>query len=749
MTHEAKRNVPYPVSLNWNSPSHDSSGSMPLGNGDIGLNVWVEQDGDLLFYLSKTDAWDENARLLKLGRVRVTLSPNPFVMGASFRQELDLATGCIRIQSSIDNFQFSICLWVDANRPVVRVEIDAQQPVSARVSAELWRNAEREREWHEAHYPAGLRSYQDRERVFPDTVVPDPSDVVVWCHRNHTSCWSATLEHQDMAAWIPQGHDPLMNRTFGALLRGEGLVKDGACGLRTPGPRNRIVFGVHPLTAQAGTLEEWVSQVQAQADRNDEVATERAFVDHGAWWHAFWERSWIRVSGTPEAEVVSRGYELQRFINACAGRGAYPIKFNGSIFTVDAREGDKNFDADYRLWGGGYWFQNSRLIYWSMVMSGDFDLMEPWFRMYLDALPFAMARAKACFGIEDAALFPETITFWGSFMNQDYGYERVGLPPGLSENTYIRRYWQGMIELLAILLDVYAVTGDEKLLRDKLLVLAPPFLRFYRDYYQRRDDDGRILFKPAQALETWHEAVNPLPEIAGLQWVLDGLLALPEPLVPGDLREEWHQFREALPPLPSRTYIWQKRKVLIPALQYDMNRNHENAQLYAVFPYRLFGVGKPEFETGRDTFLCRDVKDIGGWDQDPIQAALLGMTGEAAPRVAKLFGTPHKGSRFPAFWGPNFDWVPDQDHGSVACITLQRMLMHWDPPAPGGSGVAGDGKIRLLPAWPQEWDVEFKLHAPGQTVVEGCYRQGKLETLTVTPTARQDDVKVSAEGVST
>ena len=25
----------------WMTPSRDSSGSMPLGNGDIGLNLWV------------------------------------------------------------------------------------------------------------------------------------------------------------------------------------------------------------------------------------------------------------------------------------------------------------------------------------------------------------------------------------------------------------------------------------------------------------------------------------------------------------------------------------------------------------------------------------------------------------------------------------------------------------------------------------------------------------------------------------
>ena len=70
----------------WNTPSKDSSGSMPLGNGQYGLNVWVEKGGDLLFYVSSTDAWSENARLLKLGRVRIGLTPNPFADPASFSQ---------------------------------------------------------------------------------------------------------------------------------------------------------------------------------------------------------------------------------------------------------------------------------------------------------------------------------------------------------------------------------------------------------------------------------------------------------------------------------------------------------------------------------------------------------------------------------------------------------------------------------------------------------------------------------------
>ena len=59
---------------------------------------------------------------------------------------------------------------------------------------------------------------------------------------------------------------------------------------------------------------------------------------HEKWWQDFWNRSWVRVSGGRAQQTVSCGYMLQRFINACGGRGAQPIKFNGSIFTVDAKE---------------------------------------------------------------------------------------------------------------------------------------------------------------------------------------------------------------------------------------------------------------------------------------------------------------------------------------------------------------------------------------------------------------------------
>jgi alpha-L-fucosidase 2 len=112
MTHTERPNGPSAARRHhviWDSPSAGPFGSMPLGNGDISLNAWVEASGDLCFYIGKTDSWDENGRLLKLGLIRVSLEPNPFAPGGPFRQELRVASGDMIVTGAV-----TIRLWVDA-----------------------------------------------------------------------------------------------------------------------------------------------------------------------------------------------------------------------------------------------------------------------------------------------------------------------------------------------------------------------------------------------------------------------------------------------------------------------------------------------------------------------------------------------------------------------------------------------------------------------------------------------------------
>ena len=123
----------------WDSPSLNSAGSMPIGNGEVGLNVWVERDGALLFYIARTDAWSECNRLLKLGRIRVSLSPNPIAKGTQFRQELQLRDGQIAITAG----DATLHVFVDADAPVIHVTGSSKTPRTVTASLENWRTTRR------------------------------------------------------------------------------------------------------------------------------------------------------------------------------------------------------------------------------------------------------------------------------------------------------------------------------------------------------------------------------------------------------------------------------------------------------------------------------------------------------------------------------------------------------------------------------------------------------------------------------
>lgn len=495
------------------------------------------------------------------------------------------------------------------------------------------------------------------------------------------------------------------------------------------------MISICAYTSTEKSAEEWRSGVGSRLKAIAAVPLEVRFKQHRAWWSEFWERSNIVVSsGDPALKevtaTVTRGYMLQRFMNACAGRGAMPIKFNGSLFTVDTYDRNgatKGFDADFRQWGGPYWFQNTRLAYWSMLEAGDFDLMRALFATYTDALPLRTYATRRYYGHE-GAFYPETMNFWGTYTDANYGLNRTGMPAGLTTNTYIRYYWTAGLELSLMMLDRAEFNWNAAFVRDTLLPVASSVLTFF-DRHWSRDSAGIIRFEPAQALETYQVAVNPSPDVAGIRAVAERMLALPETVTTGEQRKQWRRLIGSLPPLPVR--VAKGDTLLAPAAEYEKSSNIENPELYAVFPFRLFGVGKDGIELARRSYANRVYTMNGGWQQHAIQAACLGLAEESARLVAENFGRWDSLCRFPAFWGPNYDWTPDQDHGSVAMIALQRMLVQYE----------GEN-ILLLPAWPKGWDAEFRLHAPRETILEGTVKNGRLEQLQVIPDSRRNAVRV-------
>ena len=849
----------------WDSPSRDAAGSMPLGNGEVGLNLWVEPNGDLLFYIARTDAWSECNRLLKLGRVRVSLSPNPFTNAQPYRQELKLGDG----QVVISGGDATLRVFVDADAPVIYVVGEGKTPRAVTATWESWRTGKRVlvgeelgSSWTMQAAPSDIEVWESA-----DVVTNSPPNAVLAYHRNAYSVVPLTLKHQGLESLASLIPDPLLNRTFGARMTGRGFVAGGLNALQSARPVTTFALTIATHTAQTGTVAEW--QRQLSKPSKPEAAARRTT----AWWQEFWNRSWIFVEGdrasmpvsphplrlgvdsnggsrfsgeianpvalervlsaaevarlagekpgsaTPPADIslangftvaawikpaageagrvfdkvtaggsdgflldthpglalrlivgaetltqprclqagewqhiaatvdprgtkriylngkllkqeggddtvpsrATQAYVLQRWITACAGRGNYPIKFNGSIFTVDPKfTGGPDFNADWRRWGDCYWWQNTRLPYFPMAARGDFDEVRPMFRFYRAVLPLCEARAKLYHGVA-GAYFPETMTIFGTYANKDYGWDRRGHQPNEVLSPWWQYAWQQGLELTALMLDYYEHTEDKKFLAAELIPMANAVLRYY-DTRFKRDDAGKLVISPTQAVETyWHGVTNDTPSVAGLNDVCDRLLKLPAPKAD---REFWQRMKTATPAVPIRAGLIQ------PAEKFSPQRsNVENPELFALWPFRLYGVGRPDLDIGVETFRHRQEKASFGWQYDGQSAAIMGLADDARHILLGKIRNSHPSFRFPAMWGPNYDWLPDQDHGANIMLTLQAMVMQTD----------GD-RIYVLPAWPKDWNVNFKLHAPKNTVVEGVYRAGKLQQLKVTPESRRKDV---------
>ncbi len=718
----------------WDESGQGSKDSMPAGNGDISLNVWTEKEtGSVCFYIGKSDAWDETGRLLKIGKVRVRIEPNPFA-DASFSQRLDLRAGAVEVTAGEGPAAARLLIWADANRPVVRVEARAPSTSTVTAAIEPWRL---EPAVMKDALVSGLNYYPEifgPTVVQPDVVVDDPAARVIWYHRNpETPSFARNLAMQGLEGAGLE--DPLKGRIFGALIEGEGFVKKGSKALAS-GTGTRRTLGIHVLTLQPATPEGWLDAVGKQALSTNAASVADAWKAHRAHWAAFWDRSWIYVSTgaaettkTPLGDespgfVVTRGYLLQRFINACAGRGAYPIKFNGSLFTVD-ENGAEGF-ADYRRWGPGYWWQNTRLPYMSMPASGDFDLMRPFFGMYTDILPLSLYRTRLYFG-HGGTYFPECVNFWGTVFTGTWGDTYLAdMAERIQASGYHKYEWVGGLEMAALMLEYFSYTRDEAFLKEKALPFAAAVLAFFDEHYGV-DADGRLDMTPSQALETWWTCTNAMPEVAGLHYVVRISKTLPAALLPEGFKSLLARLEPKLPPIPTREIDGQR--MLAPAERFADKRNVENPELYAVYPFRLYGIGKPGLDLAVRALDRREDRGHFGWRQDDIFMALLGLTDQARRGLVERASQWDKRHRFPAFWGPNYDWTPDQDHGGVLMKTLQLMLLQSE-----------DREIRLLPAWPADWDADFRLRAPYNTVIEGRVRGGKLVKLAVTPRSRRADV---------
>src|ERR1700677_1256232 len=200
----------------WTSPSTNGSpGSMPIGNGDITANVWVENNGgDLVMYIGKSDSWSEATRLLKVGRVRTHFSPNPFATGSPLSQTLNYYNGEIDIVAGASGSQVTLRIYVDANNPVIRIEASGQQNFTMSVSNEIWRSSTLAMNSGDSGSFYGVEGAPTTPSESADATV-SLTDRLIWYHQNLNSYFGDLFSAENLSGDSGSYTDPWYNRIFG------------------------------------------------------------------------------------------------------------------------------------------------------------------------------------------------------------------------------------------------------------------------------------------------------------------------------------------------------------------------------------------------------------------------------------------------------------------------------------------------------------------------------------------------------
>ena len=691
---------------------------MPCGGHDIGMNVWVEQ-GDVLFYVQQSGWFDENNTLLKAGRWRLHVEGNPFDK-ADFRQRLCLDDGAIYISGG----GTEVRLWADVLEPVVFVATQSQQTVKTTLSYECWRYRDRPVTKAECQQCTYKWVLPKDCTTFADSIIAN-DDCLTFSHRNRAeTVFDFTVALEQLNDIKDSLYNPIGGLNMKGMMYAPGFQFEGTTVGKYASTDFRswnysyndlrsscIVIDLRYLRHQlyeekvidgCGTVAPYVFPSLSVRD---------SYMRSARWWHDYWQRSWIQTDNAEAAQMV-RNYELMRYMLGCNAYGEWPTKFNGGLFTFDPVYVDSTmaFTPDYRKWGGGTMTaQNQRLVYWPMLKSGDYDMIEAQIGTYHRMLPNAIARTRHYWG-HGGASFTEQIENFGLPNPAEYGKHPEGTDPGVERNAWLEYQWDTALEF-AMMESLIPEISPQKPLRKSRGVwsLATETLRFFFEHYQWQakklgaktlDEQGHLIIYPGSACETYKMAYNPSSTIAALRAVSEAL----------------NMKNDTIPDIPLR--VIDGDTCIAPAVAWARIQNTETPQLYPVWPWRIYGLGRPDLQTARNTYLkdphAVEMRSAKGWKQDNIWAACLGLTDEARRlNTEKLANGPY---RFPAFFDPGFDWAPDHNRGGAGMIGLQEMLLQEAP----------DGELLLFPAWPREWNCRFRLHTLDGRTVEAKIENGEV-----------------------
>jgi hypothetical protein len=720
----------------------------PIGNGRMGTLVWTTPEA-IELQINRVDVFAVNRHTAgahfpgstdyggACARVSVAIGGQPFHAGHHFAQRLSLADARCEVRGEA----VRVACWVAAEDDVLVVEVtdERESPQPIEVKLAMWREPEVKTGAHTAAY--AWRGEHGRAAV-----------VQTFREAKHF-CASA------VAVSSPGNEVQILDTASHCRT----LRLPAARGMRRLLISSAAAMDEH---ADVGIAAECILSMLASS-----TALSTVQARHAAWWREFWGRTSVRITSPDgHGERAARDRVVFLYHMACTSRGAFPPKWNGSIFLTD---------GDARDWGSQYWLWTTEMLYWPLHAADAGELTEPFFEMYRRALPAMTVAARQRWNANGFFL-PETMPFDGPAAlpdelvdeyRQRFLYDPAAAPvssrladrcgydwhleastrrtdPAYAGYSWISHVASSGAELAVHAWWRYRYTGD----RAWLCSHAYPLLRGVAEFYRslaRRGDDGRWHLHGTNAHEDFWGVTDSIMDLAAIRGTVPMAIRAAEILeTDAKMRDQWKAYLAELAPYPLGADP--RAKSLTSGVLADdawaaghlgaVNGSHnsEDVQLTPISPFEDWTL---ETRDAAMDALARRTLDLaprhrGVLDghglntaiRSPIAAVRAGA-GEDLPAIldryrAAFAPLPNGFSLFEQVT-PGYQ-AHSIEHLGLLTMTLQEALLQSVAPRPGEPEV-----ISVFPAWPRAWDAEFRLLARGGFVVTAAIREGEVQTVEI------------------
>ena len=541
----------------WTEPGVTAYASLPIGNGDLVANVWLNETNgtanssityDIYLLFAKADAYDLTAQRLKVLQSKISFDPPILYTAGQFRESLLVSNGTIVIETDVSNSGNDnwIKLWIDGNSNTLNVDCGSYY-TSMIIEIESWR---KENNFDVEDITGDPRCHNPNPiPILKDNIInydcTSGNNGILFYHRNN---WNGSTISQFQIDFIQQGlningdisqfEDELYNLTFGAYLQCPTSINNVTqCKLDSDANRmmlvnynnknnndnnnNKLNYSdtgmsaqLHFLTQKTTTLEEWIDSICDMSIQYDKKLSIKQ--DHNEMWYDFWNRSCVEIynstgdGGVDNSSVlylVTQEYNYQRYLNRLDGKpqSNYSINHNGQSFTIDVGKG-----ADYRDWGGSFWWQNIRQPYYSSIASNDsFEFNIAFYNHLLNQLEIGKLRTKLYYNHSGAYLC-ETAQHSGLYQQAGFGAYCVDYNTStpytfdpFKMNSFIRFHWVGGLELINLMIDDYLCFRNKDIITNYIKPISDALLHHYYYHFKMNTTTNKLDIFPAQALETW------------------------------------------------------------------------------------------------------------------------------------------------------------------------------------------------------------------------------------------------------